>query len=272
MLVTVITPSLNGMRWLRACIDSVQCQAGPGVEVEHVFVDGGSTDGTAEYAASRGCTVLTREDPRIHYAVNKGAFNSNGELLGVLGCDDVLLPEALEAVVRQYRRDGRRWLVGGVRWVDDRGRSLGELRPPPSWIPASMVASLGWNPIPHVYLSREFLVELGGYNPDFYYTGDYELHVRALQREPFSRVRRILAATGRHESNVSRQMTPKHLAEIEAVAELAAPSSPWRRAACRQLMKVWVNSANPSWALLKRSEAFRARRYAASGRAQRSGG
>ena len=85
MIVTVVTPALNGMRWLPECIDSTQQQAGPDIEVEHIVVDGGSSDGTPDYAASRGCTVLTREEPSVAFAINKGAANASEELIGFLG-------------------------------------------------------------------------------------------------------------------------------------------------------------------------------------------
>ena len=58
MLVTVVTPALNGMRWLSECIDSTMRQVTPEVEVEHIVVDSGGTDGTPEYAVSRGGEML----------------------------------------------------------------------------------------------------------------------------------------------------------------------------------------------------------------------
>jgi glycosyltransferase involved in cell wall biosynthesis len=262
MLVTVVTPSLNGRRWLPACIDSTQAQAVPGVEVEHIFVDGASTDGTPEYAASRGCTVLMRDQPSLHAAINKGMTHANGELLGVLCCDDVLLPGALEAVVRQYRREGRRWLVGGCRWVDEGGRSLGGFRAPPAWVTAEMVASLGWSPMPHVYLTRDLARELGYYDATFEYSGDYELYVRALQREPFSRVQRPLVVCERHGGNLSMERNATHMAELAAVAEMAPPG--WRRAAYQYLLKVWFNATNPSWAVHKHIGSLQTRRGSVS--------
>ena len=54
MLVTVVTPTLNAIAYLDECIRSVERQAGPNVTVEHIVVDGGSTDGTAELRARRG--------------------------------------------------------------------------------------------------------------------------------------------------------------------------------------------------------------------------
>ena len=40
MIVTVVTPTLNGMPYLRECIESVRKNGSRNVEVEHVIVDG----------------------------------------------------------------------------------------------------------------------------------------------------------------------------------------------------------------------------------------
>ena len=256
MLVTVVTPSLNGMRWLPRCIDSVRQQAGPNVDVEHILVDGGSTDGTPEYAASRGCIVLDREEPSISFAMNKGCRNSRGMLVGILCCDDILLPGALESIVLQHERDGRRWLVGGCCWMDESGRSLGAFRAPPRWMTARMLASLGWSPFPQVYMLRELFLELDGYRPDFHYASDYELYIRTLQREPFSRIRRPLVAAERHRDNMSMNKDAQHRAELISVAEMAAPPSAWQRSAYRYFLKIWFNAMNPTWSVHKQVGAF----------------
>lgn len=261
MIVSVVTPALNGMRWLPECIDSTQRQTGPNIDVEHIVVDGGSTDGTPDYAASRGCTVLTREEPGIAYAMNKGAYNSTGELIGFLGCDDALLPGALDAVMAHYRRDGRRWLVGGVRWLDERGTSRGEIQAPPSWINAPILASLGWNCVAPMstFVSRSFFEELGGFNSAFAQAIDYEFFVRALKREPFARVARTLSAARRHTDAMSMDRNAAHLAELEAIKEQSAPRSWSRRMLYRYSLKVWLNATNLRWSALKRVDAFRAR-------------
>jgi glycosyltransferase involved in cell wall biosynthesis len=99
MKVSVVTPTLNGVEYLRECIESSHASARNGIEVEHMIVDAGSTDGTVELARSLGATVLQGKDRGIFDAINKGSFAASGELLGFLGADDVLLPGGLEAVV-----------------------------------------------------------------------------------------------------------------------------------------------------------------------------
>lgn len=262
MLISVVTPTLNAIRYLHSCIESTRDQEGPNVQVEHIVVDGGSTDGTLELAKAQHCTVLSGKDEGIFDAINKGSFNSNGVLLGFLGADDVLLPGALDAVVHAHQQNGARWLVGRVRWMDARGVARGDQAPPPSWVTAPMLATLGWNCIPHpsTYLHRDFFEQLGGFDMRFKYSGDYDLFVRARQLESFTRIAQTLTGVRRHGGNASMQQTAPHLAEIRHVMERYGPSSPWKQAAYRYLLKVLANGTNPSWFLRKRVEDVRARR------------
>lgn len=77
------------------------------VSVEHVIVDTGSTDGTVELAGSYSLRVIKGKDCGIFDAINKGSFNSSGELLGFFGADDELLDGALDEVVRRYKQGTR---------------------------------------------------------------------------------------------------------------------------------------------------------------------
>jgi len=253
VIVTVVTPSLNGIQYVRHCIESTRTQESDRVQVEHIFVDGGSTDGTPEYADSQGCRVI-RGTGGLFKRLNVGSFSARGTLVGCLGCDDILLPGALEAVTAGYERSGRRWVTGGCRWLDGRGLSRGDLRAPPVWLTAPMAASLGWSCIPHpsTYMHRDLFEALGGFNPEFQYAGDYEFFVRALEREPFFRIRQVLSGFRRHGDNTSMRLDDTHLAEIRMVADRFAPRSEWQRVAHRYLLKVWLNGRNPGWSTMKR--------------------
>jgi GT2 family glycosyltransferase len=100
--ITIVTPSLNAADTLPAALESVRSQAYAG-KVEHVVVDGGSTDATVE---------ILRSAPRVRYvsepdrglsdAVNKGIRLADGEIVGWLNADDVYLPGAFEAVGRAF--------------------------------------------------------------------------------------------------------------------------------------------------------------------------
>jgi len=58
VIVTVVTPTLNGIEFLKECMESVRQQESRRVSVEHVIVDAGSVDGTVELAESYGLRVM----------------------------------------------------------------------------------------------------------------------------------------------------------------------------------------------------------------------
>jgi glycosyltransferase involved in cell wall biosynthesis len=264
MLISVVTPTLNGIRYLRNCIESTRDQASSTVRVEHIIVDGGSTDGTVEFARTQGCTVITGKDEGIYDAINKGSDMAKGELLGVLGSDDMFVPGALDTVARRYQQDRRRWLVGGERWLDAEGGRRGDIAAPPTWITTPMLGSLGWMYMQHpaTYVHRDLFKELGGYDISFRYYGDYDFVLRALEREPFSRINRTLTMCRRHGGNASMQQSPVHSKETRRIMLQYGPSSRRQELMYRYLLKVWVNGTNPGWFLHKRMDAVRARRAA----------
>jgi glycosyltransferase involved in cell wall biosynthesis len=259
MIVTVVTPTLNAVEYLGECIQSLRANEAAGIEIEHVIVDGGSTDGTVELAQSFGLRIMTGKDRGIFDAINKGSFNARGELLGFLGADDVMLPGGMQAVVDAYRKLGCCWVVGGIRWIDERGRGLGGLAAPPAWMTARMTTCLGWNPVMHMgtYFSREFFTRLGGFNIDYRDSGDYEMFARARSVARYGRIARPVACfrrTGANNSVVNSERTRR---ENQTVLDRFGPRSKIERQMWRYAMKIWFNFANPTWLATKITQPIR---------------
>jgi glycosyltransferase involved in cell wall biosynthesis len=261
MLISVVTPTLNSVTYLRECIESVRSNQTAGTKIEHVIVDSGSTDGTVELATSLGVRVVTGEDRGIFDAINRGSVDSSGELLGYLGADDVSIPGGIEAVAEARASSACSWVVGGIRWIDVRGRGMGGLAAPPTWMTARMLACLGWNPIMHMatFLSREFFTQLGGFDISFLDSGDYEMFVRARSITRYVRIDHPLACfrrTGVNNSVVNRERA-RH--QCDTVLERFGPRSILQRRLWRYAMKIWFNAANPAWLAAKLAEPVRVR-------------
>ena len=98
MHFTIITPSLNYGRFLDDCLASVAAQEG--VTVEHLVVDGCSTDDSAEVAERFSHVVWSQEpDKGMSDAINKGFDRATGEWVMWLNADDRLKPGALAAML-----------------------------------------------------------------------------------------------------------------------------------------------------------------------------
>jgi hypothetical protein len=96
MRVSIVTPTFQPGQRLERAIASVRAQAG--VEVEHIVVDGGSTDGTLDILRSTQGIIWTSEpDEGQTDALQKGFRAATGDALGWLNADDELLPGALAA-------------------------------------------------------------------------------------------------------------------------------------------------------------------------------
>ncbi len=92
--ITVITPSFNRAEFISQAIESVLHQSYP--NVEHIIVDGGSTDGTLDVLAKYPhLRVMSEPDQGMYDALNKGLKIATGEYLVFLNTDDLLAEGAL---------------------------------------------------------------------------------------------------------------------------------------------------------------------------------
>ena len=89
-LVSIITPSLNQGRFIEDTILSVKNQDYP--NIEHIIVDGGSTDNTLEilkeYEGTYDMRWISEPDEGQSDAINKGFRMAKGEIIAELDSDD----------------------------------------------------------------------------------------------------------------------------------------------------------------------------------------
>ena len=103
--LTVITVCRNVLDELKATVESVLRQkAKGGITIEHVVVDGASTDGTPEWlaeqlAAGRIERYVSEPDRGIYDAMNKGINLARGEVLAFLNAGDWFLDVGLAPCV-----------------------------------------------------------------------------------------------------------------------------------------------------------------------------
>src|SRR5690606_33922341 len=88
--ISVITPVLNRRAFVAEAIESVLNGQGDGFELEHIVVDGGSTDGTLDVLGRYGhLHVITGRDRGVYDALNKGIRAATGAVVALLNSDDV---------------------------------------------------------------------------------------------------------------------------------------------------------------------------------------
>ncbi|MBK5218439.1 MAG: glycosyltransferase [Thermoleophilia bacterium] len=180
-LVSVVTAALDPpLEKLARCIESVERQSYP--RIEHVLVDGGSTNGSLDLLADHPSVSWRSEPDRGQSnAVNKGMFDrSQGELIVWLNADDVLYPESVEHAVGLFREQPELGWVYGNLDVDRRGHRH-VIRPPSQ----ASLRELDFNNVgliaPGTMFARWALERIGRIDEDLNMEMDLDLSIRLLK-------------------------------------------------------------------------------------------
>jgi glycosyltransferase involved in cell wall biosynthesis len=114
--LSIVTPSLNAERFIAEAIESVDARSGS--DVEHIVVDGGSSDGTLEtlqrYPHLR---VVVRPGLGLYPALDLGIAEAAGDIIGLLNADDGYLPGALEKALAALAAPDIDCAAGGARVI-----------------------------------------------------------------------------------------------------------------------------------------------------------
>lgn len=254
MLISVVTPALNSERYIRETLESIWTTPGaePGETVEHIIVDGGSTDQTLSIASEYPSRILTGQDSGMYDAINKGLAAATGDVFGYVNSDDEVTREWLDVVSTSLARSSSsRWMVGPTIIIDGAGEEQATLRPP-RWLTAARFGALGWNclPQPSTFFRTDFARELGGFDTTFKLAGDYDLFMKAMMVErpryafvPLTRFRL-------HDANLAKNHDAMAAEARRVASRVQMP--PIRRLALRWLTKLQINATNPRWLLGKR--------------------
>jgi glycosyltransferase involved in cell wall biosynthesis len=182
VLITIITPTLNRANFLASAIESVRRQAYR--PIQHIIVDGGSTDDTLELLAHYpGLEIITGRDDGIYDALNKGLALAKGEVIGFLNSDDLYIGEVFAAAVIRFKADPTLDAVcGGARIVSEGTEGRREL----AYLNDEAVKSMTIHDIggpPSLINGRFFrssvFEKIGKFDPRFRIAGDQEFLLRA---------------------------------------------------------------------------------------------
>lgn len=189
MKVSIITVTYNSAKTLERTIRSVQEQTYQ--EIEHIIVDGASTDGTLDIirANEKGIARYVSEpDEGIYDAINKGLKMATGSIIGLLNSDDVLANEfVIEQIVRTMRREKADIVYGDLVYVDreDDDKIVRYWR---SNKFKRRQLYFGWMP-PHptLYVRRQIYEDNGLYSTALRISADYDFMLRILRHDKYKK-------------------------------------------------------------------------------------
>jgi glycosyltransferase involved in cell wall biosynthesis len=174
---SIVTCTWNSAATLADTLASVQRQTCR--DLEHIFVDGGSTDGTLEMIAAYPGRkrVLRGVSGGISRAMNQGIAAATGDYLAHLHADDYYAgDDVLASVAARFAAEPVDWVVGAVQVLRD-----GELIPPYPVLPftyRSFAAGRAWVAHPAVFIRRSVFGRVGVFDEGLKYAMDVDLWLR----------------------------------------------------------------------------------------------
>jgi len=192
-LVSVLTPSYNQAAWLADNLRSVACQTYP--NIEHIVMDGGSTDASVDILREAGDSVTWSSEPDRgqSHAINKAFAASTGEIIGWINSDDAYFDcRVVEDVVAYFVAHPEVDLVyGHCLQITEDGHIIQVLWAPPFDPDALKVVNQLMQP--STFIRRSALSE-PMLDESFHFAMDYELWLRLAARgHRFGRLNRITA-------------------------------------------------------------------------------
>jgi len=210
--ISIITAVYNGRRYMEECIQSVLSQVYP--NVEHIIIDGGSSDGTQE--------ILRRYDDRLHFwtsekdkgiydAWNKGLAKATGEWIAFVGADDIIwdscvIQDALDALQKAAQQHIR-YVYGKVNVLSAGTDIISAWGTPWEQAKHGILQSMT---VAHccAFHHRSLFEDHGNFNQRFRIVGDYEFLLREFTKGKDALfVDRVFA--GMHAGGISANLRSK---------------------------------------------------------------
>ena len=242
---SIVTPSYNMLTYLQRCHRSIVDQ--DGADVEHIVVDGGSSDGTVEWLSRQNdLRFVSEPDEGMYDAINKGLRMCSGDIVAYLNCDEQYLPNVLSSVAGCFARRPRADVVfGDALVIDSDGHLLAYRKshtPRRAYIWTSYLYTLSC-----ATFVRRGVIERGfRYDTQYQAVADADFVLRLLQaHHRFVHLREYLAAFTVTGGNKIREAT-----SVEEVKSLRAEAPTWMKVSTAALYRGPDPRESCLWCLL----------------------
>jgi glycosyltransferase involved in cell wall biosynthesis len=198
--VTIVTPCLNAAPFLEQTILSVLNQDYP--RIEYIVMDGGSTDGTLDILRKYEHSLQWKSAPDrgTADAVNRGFALGKGEILGFLNADDLYHPHAVSTAVRNLCENREAaGVYGDAWWIDETGARIAPY--PVRSFDRALLERECFICQPASFFRREAFENIGGLDPGFNLTFDYDFWLRLTRTFSLRRIDASLADSRMHQAN-----------------------------------------------------------------------
>ena len=217
MLVSLVMTVHNGEEYLKEAIDSILAQTYPNLEI--IIVNNCSTDSTSAILKE----IYDERVKVIHLDANEGAANglnagiaqAEGEWIAIHDADDISMPDRIEEQVAYVLKNPHVVAIGsfiecipGNNFSESAGNNFrlieGLKNSIVSWEQFKEELFKGC-PFTHgsLLISKQVLLRVGKYNPNYKIAYDYDLVMRLAYAGPIENVPKVLYKYRIHQNSLS---------------------------------------------------------------------
>jgi glycosyltransferase involved in cell wall biosynthesis len=179
--ISIVTPVYNGEGTVSDTLASVRNQSFD--DVEHIAIDGGSTDGTLAILQSHDSVrVVSEPDQGLYDAMNKGIALASGDVVGILNADDLYAHDkVLDQVAETIGGRDVQSCYADLVYVDrDDTEKVVRYWTSNTFVPGSF--ERGWLPAhPTFFVQRQVYEQFGSFDLNYRIQSDFELTMRFLE-------------------------------------------------------------------------------------------
>lgn len=180
MKISLITICYNSKNSIKNTIESVEAQTFN--ELEHIIIDGGSTDGTLGVIKKHKSIdkIISEPDNGIYDAFNKGLKIAVGDIIGVLNSDDTFYNENSLRVINDAFDDKTDCVFGDLIYTNNNNKIKRVWKGSPFQKGAF---KKGWMPAHQTfYCRKDIYKKYGLFDESYRIAGDFELMLRFLEK------------------------------------------------------------------------------------------
>ncbi|MDB2499870.1 glycosyltransferase [bacterium] len=208
MKLSIVTPVLNGAKYIRFLLQSIESEKlrNPGVAIEHIIVDGGSIDSTLEICREFGFPIVYElNGSNQSEAINFGFTKASGQVFAWQNADDIYYEGFTNVLDLFENQNEPRLVYGNYNIIDKQGDILSYCSPP-EFVEWKIKFGRFVPMQPTVFWDRVIWENLDGVSTSYKYAMDVDFFYRALGNYKFQKCNELIGGFRYHNNSLTSSL------------------------------------------------------------------